>query len=75
MSYNDVTKKPTSTIELKKAVAVVDDQDSKVQPPSIARRRESYNDASLVKHSFRLLLPDNEEIAFFADNEEDKTKW
>jgi hypothetical protein len=75
VAYNDVTKKPTSSIDLKRALAVVDDQDIKTQPPSIARRRESYADMTLVKNSFRLLFPDDEEVVYFADDEEEKSKW
>jgi len=64
-----VTKKATVVIDLKKAIAVEDEQ----------RARDSYDDDYDghygVERSFRLIFPQNRAITFFADNEEEKSRW
>lgn len=77
VAFNDVTKRPTATIELRKAIAVEDDNEP---PPAgtISRRRrprDSYDATFKVERSFRLIFPDDEEISFFADNDDDKARW
>lgn len=75
VAFNDVTKKPTATIELRKAIAVEDDNEPPA-PGTISRKRRPRDDATFkVERSFRLVFPDDEEISFFADNDEDKAKW
>ena len=75
MAYNDITNKPTTTIELKKALGVVDDHD----PQDMAAARDQFPDIGVsmyhVERSFRLIFPDEEEIAFFADSDSEKSKW
>ena len=63
VAFNDVTKKATATIELSKAIRLEDDNDR--------------DDESLygVERSFRLFFPNNEEIVFFADTDDEKNKW
>lgn len=39
------------------------------------RASDSYDAIFKVERSFRLLFRDEEEIEFFADTDEDKTKW
>lgn len=74
VAFNDVTNKPTATIELKKAVAVVDDQDPNASPNvSLSKRRR--DDMCHVERSFRLVFPGDEEITFFTDTDGEKMKW
>lgn len=69
VAFNDVTKKATATIDLKKAIAVEDDQNTK------SSSGDEYDGLYGVERSFRLIFPQNQEIVFFADTDEEKTKW
>ncbi|KAH8115290.1 hypothetical protein DFH11DRAFT_1854440 [Phellopilus nigrolimitatus] len=72
VAFNDVTKRATATIDLKKAVAIEDDQN----PSANTRRDVDDFDAMYgVERSFRLVFPHNQEITFFADTDEEKAKW
>lgn len=73
VAFNDVTKRATATIDLKKAIAIEDDQD----PKNVTRRRDVDDFDSMygVERSFRLIFPHNQEIMFFADTDEEKAKW
>lgn len=80
VAFNDVTKKATATIDLKKAVAVEDDDrtaDAVTSPASAAtsRSRDEFDEVYRVERSFRLIFPNDEEISFFADNDEAKARW
>ncbi|THH30858.1 hypothetical protein EUX98_g3308 [Antrodiella citrinella] len=80
VAFNDVTKKMTATIDLKKAIGVVDDElsrNSLLSPASglSARYSDDYESPFGVERSFRLLFPNNEEILFFADSDPEKTEW
>ncbi|KAF9517646.1 hypothetical protein BS47DRAFT_1371285 [Hydnum rufescens UP504] len=80
VAFNDVTKKATATIELRKAISVEDDTGglgANVTQVSINRRRtrDSYDAGTKVERSFRLVFPDDDEIEFFADTDEEKSKW
>jgi hypothetical protein len=83
VAFNDVTKKATATIELKKAIAVEDDQEARpdvLSPASGAttrsnRDRDEYDGLGGVERSFRLIFPNDEEIMFFADTNEEKARW
>ncbi|KAF7362181.1 PH domain-containing protein [Mycena venus] len=80
VAFNDVTKKATATIDLKKAVAVEDNQEARgaMSPASAMTARSSrYDDDGLygVERSFRLVFPNDQEIFFFADTDEEKAKW
>ncbi|KAF9039525.1 hypothetical protein BDZ89DRAFT_1060966 [Hymenopellis radicata] len=81
VAFNDVTKKATATISLKKAITVEDDKavrDAAMSPASASTSRSRYADdydgMYGVERSFRLVFPD-EEIIFFADTDEEKEKW
>ncbi|KAG8891869.1 Bud site selection protein bud4, partial [Tulasnella sp. 403] len=74
VSFNDVTNKPTATIELKMALAVVDDQDPASQS-TVRRKKIREEGVYHVERSFRLLFPDDEEIAFFTDTDAEKARW
>lgn len=75
-----MTKKATATIGLKKAIAVEDDQEALADAMSPTTARSSryaddYDGVGGVERSFRLIFPDDEEIMFFADTDEEKAKW
>jgi hypothetical protein len=74
VAFNDVTKKPTATIDLKKATAVEDDQDLNSKRGH-ARCTDEFDGLYGVERSFRLIFPRNQEIVFFADTDEEKAKW
>lgn len=79
MAFNDVTKKATATIDIKKAVAVEDDQEVRNSAasgnPSRASREDEYDMLYGVERSFRLIFPQNQQIVFFADTDEEKARW
>jgi len=83
VAFNDVTKKATATIDLKKALVVEDDQESRnniLSPASgmttrSSRYADEYDGLYGVERSFRLLFPHDQEILFFADTDEEKAKW
>ncbi|KAL0955993.1 hypothetical protein HGRIS_002170 [Hohenbuehelia grisea] len=83
VAFNDVTKKATVTIDLKRAIAVEDDQEARnellssssgMASPS-ARFTDDYDLLGGVERSFRLIFPGREEIVFFADTDEEKAQW
>lgn len=74
VAFNDVTKKPIASIELRTAVGVLDDQDPEADTATLRKRRDS-EAMFQVERSFRLLFPDDEEILFFADTDEEKSRW
>lgn len=84
MAYNDVTKKVTATIDLKKAVAVEDDEETRanlLSPASgssgirTSRFVDEFEGPYGVERSFRLLFLNDQEIIFFADSNEEKAGW
>ncbi|KAH7915080.1 hypothetical protein BJ138DRAFT_998751 [Hygrophoropsis aurantiaca] len=76
VAFNDITKKATATINLKKAIAVEDTQDAKSSARSPGRRYDDdYDSLYGVERSFRLIFPGNQEILFFADTDDEKAKW
>ncbi|KAF5351942.1 hypothetical protein D9756_007598 [Leucocoprinus leucothites] len=76
VAFNDITKKATATIDLKKAIAVQDDQDLRNPLSPLARSRGYDEDALFgVERSFRLVFPQEQEIIFFADTDEEKYRW
>ena len=81
MAFNDVTKKATATIDLKKAIAIEDNQDARnniaIGPSTTRNNRfvEEYDGLCGMERSFRLLFPQEQEIVFFADTDEEKARW
>jgi hypothetical protein len=81
VAFNDVTKKATATIDLKKAIAVEDDQEARtnaLSPASAARASryaDEYDGLYGVERSFRLIFPEDQQIVFFADTDEEKYRW
>lgn len=72
VAFNDITKKATATIDLKRAVAVEDDQDARSGPHS---PQSDFDMLGGVERSFRLKFPGDEEIVFFADTDDEKSRW
>ena len=79
VAYNDVTKRAIATIDLKKAIAVEDDQQpSNVMSPASNtsdRFAAEYDGPYAVERSFRLIFPRKQEILFFADTDDEKARW
>ncbi|KAG6837835.1 hypothetical protein H0H93_016203 [Arthromyces matolae] len=77
VAFNDVTKRATVTIDLKKAIAVEDNQDIRKNALSPGGSSRYDEDDSLfgVERSFRLIFPHGEDISFFADTDDEKTRW
>lgn len=77
VAFNDVTKKATATIDLKKAIAVEDNQESRKNAlsPGGASQYDRYDELYGVERSFRLVFPQGEEILFFADTDDEKARW
>lgn len=74
VAFNDVTKKATATIDLKKAIAVEDDQEASSTTRS-NRLVDEYDGLYGMGRSFRLLFAQEQEIVFFADTDEEKARW
>lgn len=77
-----MTKKAITTIDLKKAVAVEDDQEPRnnvLSPASHKTSRSRYDDEFDgpygVERSFRLVFPNYQHIVFFSDTDEEKGRW
>ena len=79
VAFNDVTKRAISTVDLKKAVGIYDDQERNMRTPASHTSSSSYDDEfdgpCGVERSFKLLFPGNQRISFFADTEVDKARW
>ncbi|KAG9126660.1 Bud site selection protein bud4 [Ceratobasidium sp. 392] len=74
VAYNDVTGRAIATIDLKRALAVEDDQQP-LPPNAIPGRRARDESDLVVERSFRLIFSDDDDIAFFADTDEEKAEW
>ncbi|KAG8734474.1 Bud site selection protein bud4 [Ceratobasidium sp. 414] len=74
VAYNDITGRAIATIDLKRALAVEDDQQP-LPPNAIPGRRPRDESHLAVERSFRLIFGDDDDIAFFADTEEEKAEW
>ncbi|KZT04730.1 uncharacterized protein LAESUDRAFT_727601 [Laetiporus sulphureus 93-53] len=82
VAHNDVTKKITSVIDLRKLTAVEDDEDirSSMKSPSSgssshSRHLDEFDGPYGAQRSFRLLFTHDQVIVFFADTDEDKARW
>ncbi|KAG6877829.1 hypothetical protein C0993_003491 [Termitomyces sp. T159_Od127] len=77
VAFNDVTKKATAAIDLKKAIAVEDNQEIRKNALSPGGASHYDEDDGLygVERSFRLVFPQGEEILFFADTDDEKARW
>jgi len=79
VAFNDVTKRAITTIDLKKAVSLYDDQEKNMKTPASYASSSGYDDEfdgpCGVERSFKLFFPGNQRISFFADTEADKGRW
>ena len=79
VAFNDVTKRAITTLDLKKAVGIYDDQERNMRTPASHTSSSSYDDEfdgpCGVEKSFKLLFPGGQRISFFADTEADKARW
>ena len=79
VAFNDVTKRAITTIDLKKAVSLHDDQEKNMKTPTSHASSNSYDDEfdgpCGVERSFKLFFPGNQRMSFFADTEADKARW
>ena len=79
VAFNDVTKRAITTIDLKKAVNLYDDQEKNMKTPASYASSSGYDDEfdgpCGVERSFKLFFPGNQRISFFADTEADKGRW
>ena len=79
VAFNDVTKRAITTLDLKKAVGIYDDQERNMRTPASHTSSTSYDDEfdgpCGVEKSFKLLFPGDQRISFFADTEADKARW
>jgi hypothetical protein len=73
VAFNDVTKKPIATIDLRKAIGVEDDQADNQKRSKVYS--DEFDALYGVERSFKLLFPNHESISFFADNDDEKAKW
>ncbi len=80
MAYNDVTKRAIASIDLRKATAVVDLDESKDarSPGSVATVRSTFDDGECggtnVDRAFRLHFA-ADDITFYADTDQEKADW
>jgi len=81
VAFNDVTKRATVTIDLRKAIAVEDIPDPRdriLSPPSAQTSMDSFDEYEGlygVERSFRLRFERNLDILFFTDTDEEKERW
>ncbi|GJE91505.1 hypothetical protein PsYK624_076550 [Phanerochaete sordida] len=80
VAFNNVTKKATATIDLKKAIALEDDKkarDGAQSPisPMSPRSFVEFDTPYGVERSFRILFKNDQEIIFYADTDEEKKQW
>jgi hypothetical protein len=82
IAYNDITRKAIATIELKKAVSVLEDREPSLDvrsPDSAVSARSSryidHDGPYGIERAFKLVFQNNQEITFFADTDEEKAEW
>ncbi|VDC01460.1 unnamed protein product [Peniophora sp. CBMAI 1063] len=76
VAFNDVTKRASASIDLRKAIRVEDPnaptEGGLVKSPSLD---DDFDFGFGVERSFRLIFKGGEEIAFFADSDDEKARW
>lgn len=72
-----MTKKTVFFIDLRKVVAVNDENAvTRPAPSTPLRRTQDFDsDMGVMPRSFRLLFDDGEDILFWTDNDEEKAGW
>jgi len=82
-AYHEATRQPRATINLTKAVKLIDDRNSLVDPtvpgPGKSRRKSGFSEEEegymFVEEGFRIRFGNGEVIDFYADSPEDKKGW
>jgi serine/arginine repetitive matrix protein 2 len=75
VAINEVTKKQVTSIDLRKAVSIIDLNDSKQASTSQRRKRGSDEGLPIRERSFMVEFDDGEGITFSSDKDEDKVLW
>ena len=75
VAINEVTKKQVTSIDLRKAVSIIDLNDSKQASTSQRRKRGSDEGLPIRERSFMVEFNDGEGITFSSDKDEDKVLW
>ncbi|KAI5781141.1 hypothetical protein EDC01DRAFT_718542 [Geopyxis carbonaria] len=82
-AYHEATRQPRATINLSKAIKLIDDRNSLVDPnvpgPGKTRRKSGFSEEEegymFVEEGFRVRFGNGEVIDFYADSPEDKQGW
>lgn len=82
-AYHEVSRQPRATINLAKAIRLIDDRPSLTEPEVAAtngkRRKSAFSELEegymFVEEGFRIKFLNGETIDFYADNAEDKHGW
>lgn len=82
-AYHEATRQPRATINLSKAVKLIDDRHSLVDPtvsgPGKSRRKSGFSEEEegymFVEEGFRIRFGNGEVIDFYADSADDKRGW
>jgi len=83
-AYHETTRQPRAKIDLAKAVKLIDDKSSLLQPDTTVksgkgRRKSAFAEEDeayqFVEEGFRIRFANGETIDFYADNAEDKEGW
>ncbi|KAI0030016.1 hypothetical protein K488DRAFT_55155 [Vararia minispora EC-137] len=76
VAFNDVTKRVTASIDLRKATRVEDLQDPAARILSPSSSHPPYDEYDYgIERSFRVTFKGEEEILFFADSDGEKARW
>lgn len=78
LAFNEVTRKVTAAIDLKKVIEIKDCHEVKATEPPEAVLRTFTGDCDAIygiDRSFMLVFPNKQEIAFFADTDQGMSKW
>lgn len=82
-AFHETTRQPRATINLSKAVKLIDDRSSLVQKETTTkgggRRKSAFAEEEegymFVEEGFRIRFGNGEVIDFYADNAQDKDSW
>lgn len=75
VAINEVTKKQVTSIDLRKAVSIIDLNDSKQASTSQRRKRGSDEGLPIRERSFMVEFEGGDGITFSSDKDEDKVLW
>ena len=75
VAINEVTKKQVTSIDLRKAVSIIDLNDSKQASTSQRRKRGSDEGLPIRERSFMVEFEGGDGITFSSDKDDDKVLW